>query len=352
VFSKTHLALRLVHFGPSEKWVTEPNGIRFVFPKAGRGQYVCRRVTHRLSPGEVLILDPACAGELRADAGGGITFGHFSVRPEHLLLLVDTGQIRMLQNVCDGFKATKRYGADTALARECHRLLAEVSPEFNLEHRGQLLRVVAAVLGAEFRTAPHDRPGFDGAKDHLMQVLDNLPANELMALSVGGLAAKFGCGKRHLSRLFHQHFGFSMIAMKMEMRLLRATCLLQDPHAKIINVAEQCGFNNLGLFNTCFKKRFGVTPSQSRKAMANVEGGPADLLDPGLACPPRSKGLGARPDLRQLPNRLVAEIQQPPPMKLVITVKAVSGAKDGARVAGALKGLPIARRPGPLPPPV
>jgi hypothetical protein len=33
-------------------------------------------------------------------------------------------------------------------------------------------------------------------------------------------------------------------------------------------VADQCGFNHLGLFNTCFKKRFGTTPGQWRQRAA------------------------------------------------------------------------------------
>jgi hypothetical protein len=67
-----------------------------------------------------------------------------------------------------------------------------------------------------------------------------------------------------LNRLFHQYFGFSLAALRMEMRLLKAMALLRDPDAKVINVAEKCGFNHLGLFNTCFKRRFGVTPGQWR----------------------------------------------------------------------------------------
>jgi hypothetical protein len=49
------------------------------------------------------------------------------------------------------------------------------------------------------------------------------------------------------------------------MRLLRSMSLLRDPDAKVINVAEQSGFNHLGLFNICFKRRFGMNPSQCRK---------------------------------------------------------------------------------------
>ena len=38
----------------------------------------------------------------------------------------------------------------------------------------------------------------------------------------------------------------------------------------MIHVAEKCGFNHLGLFNTCFKKRFGASPEPWRKAIAQA----------------------------------------------------------------------------------
>ena len=87
-----------------------------------------------------------------------------------------------------------------------------------------------------------------------------------MNLSVDDLASKFGCSRRHLSLLFHSHFGISVAALRMEIRLLKAISLLRDPEAKVINIAEDCGFNHLGLFNTCFKRRFGANPRQWRKS--------------------------------------------------------------------------------------
>jgi AraC-like DNA-binding protein len=86
-----------------------------------------------------------------------------------------------------------------------------------------------------------------------------------LTLSVGDLAGKFSCSRRHLNRLFHLHFGFSVAALRMEMRLLKAVSLLRNPSLKVISVAQQCGFNHLGLFNTCFKRRFGSSPGQWRK---------------------------------------------------------------------------------------
>jgi AraC-like DNA-binding protein len=76
----------------------------------------------------------------------------------------------------------------------------------------------------------------------------------------------------------------------MEMRMLKAASMLRDPDTKVINVAERCGFNHLGLFNTCFKKRFGATPGQWRKLSAKAEGQSALPVSDSLVCPLRSHG--------------------------------------------------------------
>jgi AraC-like DNA-binding protein len=108
----------------------------------------------------------------------------------------------------------------------------------------------------------------------MAQVFEKLSATELINLSVGELADRFSCSRRHLNRLFHQHFGVSVAS-----------------NAKIINVAEQCGFNHLGLFNTCFKRRFGASPGQWRKSALQAEKTSADKHETKPVCPLRSTGL-------------------------------------------------------------
>ena len=292
MISHEHLTLRLVRLKPAEKWFHRPNGLSFVFPNAGAGKYISQAVTQRLVPGDVLVLTgtPGVEGALFADGRSEIVFWFFAVNLEHLFPLFASNEICLLQNVTEGFKDSRLYGASSPLAGECYKLLATVPPEFNLEHRSQLLRVVAAILNVEFRTAQTYRAGFVRGEEHMVQVFENLSANELLNSSVGELAAKFGCSRRHLNRLFHQHFGLSVAAMKMEMRLLKAASLLRDPDTKVINVAEQSGFNHLGLFNTCFKRRFGASPGQWRKISAQAEGQSVSPVNERLVCPLRSNG--------------------------------------------------------------
>ena len=94
--------------------------------------------------------------------------------------------------------------------------------------------------------------------------MENLSTDELLGCSVEDLAARLACSRRQLNRLFQNCFGLSVSAMKMEMRMLRAVSLLRNPDAKVLLIAGQCGFNHLGLFHICFRKRFGLSPSQWR----------------------------------------------------------------------------------------
>ena len=117
-----------------------------------------------------------------------------------------------------------------------------------------------------------------------------------MYFSVTGLLIshrkpKFSVSRRHLNRLFHHHYGISVSALRMELRLSKAVTLLRDPDAKVINVAEQSGFNHLGLFNTCFKRRFGTSPGRWRKMRVEIGTQAADLPGRELTCPFHSNGL-------------------------------------------------------------
>jgi AraC-like DNA-binding protein len=175
-----------------------------------------------------------------------------------------------------------------------------------LQQRSQLLRIVAAILADEFKNIHSQRSGLDWAEDHMIQVFEKLSSVELLKLSVDELAGKFSCSRRHLNRLFHQHFGLSITALRMEIRLLKAVSLLRNPREKVINVAEQCGFNHLVLFNTCFKKRYGTSPGQWRKLALGTETQPGRKNEGKPSCPLHANGLcpwGGMPDAFNQPGK-------------------------------------------------
>jgi AraC-like DNA-binding protein len=259
-----YLTLQLVRLQRSSEWSNSIEGLTFILLKGGKSRYILPNRTWNVLPGDVLVLNGVDVGQLQAQ-GTDAVFWRFSVCFEHLLPLFTPGEICLLQDVAENFKGSKIYLAANPLAQECHALVDGAPPHGNVAHRSQTLRIAATILSVELTNAHTHRSGFARVEDHMKQVFESLSATELLTLSVGDLANKFCCSRRHLNRLFHQHFGFSVAALRMELRLLKAVSLLRDPDTKVIMVAEQCGFNHLGLFNTCFKRRFGSSPGQWRK---------------------------------------------------------------------------------------
>lgn len=290
--NQDHLVLRLARLKSSEEFEQKEECLSFLFSKGGVGKYVSRAATHRLSAGDILVFNGATGSKLSVfDGKGDFVFWAFTVCFENLLPLFSGEEISLLHQVSEGFAAGKVYASSIPLSAECQRLLEMVPPQFNLNHRGQLLRIAAAILSVEFNDRLAKRRGSFRSDDHMVQVFEKLSASELINLSVCELAERFSCSRRHLNRLFHQHFGVSVAALRMEMRLLKAISLLRDGDAKVIHVAEQCGFNHLGLFNTCFKRRFGTSPGQWRKLNIRSGNTPASKLDSKTICPLHDSGL-------------------------------------------------------------
>jgi AraC-like DNA-binding protein len=288
-----YLALQLLRLKPHEEWLNSGNSFSFLFPKGGVGTFVSAGVSHPLAPGDVLVFKEAQDGRVCAADPQELVFGCFSLCLEHLYPLFGSNELSLLQNVTECFKAPRLYPASSLLAQECHQLLAAAPPQHQLDHRGQLLRVVTAILAVEFKEARSARGGFGGAGDNMIQVFEELLVTDIMGLSVTELAERFHCTSRHLNRLFHQHFGFSVAALRMEMRLIKAITLLRNRDAKLTEVAEQCGFTHQGLFNACFKRRFGASPGQWRDANVPAHANPAGLIEGGYLC--RKLGNGVCP---------------------------------------------------------
>jgi AraC-like DNA-binding protein len=293
MFADDHLTLRLVRVKETEPWQPSGAGLCFLFIRGGTGKCVAEPVNQRLGAGDVLVLNAAAGGHLVAAGAGEFAFSHFAASVEDMFPLFSVNEISLLQQLVENFKGMKLYSAGSPLAVECQRLAGIAPPQFGLDHRSHLLGVVAAVLGEEFKTLQSQRrgSGFVSMEQHLLQVFEKLTAHDLLHLSAGELADKFGCSRRHLNRLFHQYFGFSIAALRMEMRMLKAVSLLRETEAKIINVAEQCGFNHLGLFNTCFKRRFGSSPGQWRSKAAPTPAPAAANGDAQPPCPLQTNGL-------------------------------------------------------------
>jgi len=290
MFSADHLSLKLLRLRANEEWETPGKEFSFLFPTGGLGAYWVGPQARLLNPGDVLVANGDPKGRLGVRNGGEVALWLFSVSFEHLYPLFASRELGLLAEVSENLKPARLYGASTAVARECHRVLKSAPPRLDFDHRAHLLRVAATVLSEEIKAAQASRGEQNRPGEHVAAAIERLSASEILNLSVEDLARKLGFCRRHLNRLFHQYLGVSVSRLRMEMRLLKAVTLLRDPDSKIINVAEACGFNHLGQFNASFKRRFAISPGQWRNQRKAAGPSPGGLSLNRRLCAARSAG--------------------------------------------------------------
>lgn len=261
----SHLALQEVRLAIGGNWVCLGDGLHFAFIRTGTLHCTSTAESKLIAGGDVVVMTASGKAALTPSRGREATFAWFCTRLDHLYPLFESTEISQLNRVAERFLLPRHYPRQSELAIDCHRLLADVPRALTLEHRSHLLRLVSNILTAELALLEPPRAHSAGPDAHFFRVVEQLSPEEFVELRVEDLARRFGYGRRHLSRLFHRHFGTSVAAMRMELRLTKAISLLRDPDTKITAIASDCGFNHLGLFNSCFKKRFGVSPGAWRK---------------------------------------------------------------------------------------
>lgn len=119
-------------------------------------------------------------------------------------------------------------------------------------------------------------------RDHLLALADRggAPVSELNWLTrklkqyaddlyctdvkLRDLAVRYHKSEKYMGRIFLREMGVSFREYCNRLRLARAERMLVDGDEKIIDIALECGFNNVSYFNRQFKKAHGITPGEWR----------------------------------------------------------------------------------------
>lgn len=86
------------------------------------------------------------------------------------------------------------------------------------------------------------------------------------ACSPRQVGKKLGLSRRYIQDLL-QESGTSFTAQVLKLRLQRSRAMLASPRYdryKVIEIAHRCGFNEVSHFNRCFRRSFGLSPTEFR----------------------------------------------------------------------------------------
>src|SRR5262249_41900787 len=120
-----------------------------------------------------------------------------------------------------------------AAAKEFSALI-DSQPNTNaLSPRCQMMQIISHVFEKEIIKAQPRHRNRPTAKDRFAQMINEMPASELITRTHEDLAKLCGCSSRHFSRLFRDHFGLCLRKKQFELRVAKEHQLLPEsnPHA-------------------------------------------------------------------------------------------------------------------------
>jgi AraC-like DNA-binding protein len=195
--------------------------------------------------------------------------------PERLMTALTQGQI--VADAC-----TDRAKLDQRLFEQWHEDV-ENSPNSNrdvvvLELRARLLRLAHSVLEPVSSTAANDESGAS-------RQLTNLEKAEAMAcfvarnytsrIQIKDVAECIGLHPDYAATLFRKTFGTTLNALITRHRVAHAQRQLVTSEERIVNIAQDSGFDSLSRFNRAFKQFAGTTPREYRKTLGHSPPEPA-----------------------------------------------------------------------------
>jgi transcriptional regulator GlxA family with amidase domain len=86
---------------------------------------------------------------------------------------------------------------------------------------------------------------------------------------VSRLAKHCGVSLRTLEKAFTDLRGLTPVAHMRNLRLDRARRALDERHASVAEVAARFGFRSPTTFALEYRKRFGISPSRTKRAIAD-----------------------------------------------------------------------------------
>ena len=286
-----HLILQEISLRPSGEWTPESNAWTCGRVAAGAGYCLPGWNARELNAGDTFMVGPNSRTIVRASQLGELKLEYFLVLTQYLNGVLTVAEWHQLERVVNtAGQPVLHFAAGDATSQKFMRLAAQAQRD-SLATRTALLQLWATAVGGQFQAAVPATPGTK-LREEFRRLVSQISEVELAGSPLPVLAEQLHCSERHFSRLFREEFKVSLRSHQTALRLQRASQLLCYSDAKISNVAQQSGYQHLGLFNSMFKKHFGVTPSAWRQKKGMPDGNP--FLSPN--CHPTATGVSVGAD--------------------------------------------------------
>ncbi len=158
-------------------------------------------------------------------------------------------------------------------AYKYEKLFQKAVNEYSLNLPGSRMicsGILRQIIGMLYNDLAFDGINYKTA-NKIAAALDYLDRNYNRSdLKISKLAEITGVSEKHFRRLFFDIYKKKPHEFLRDFRLNKAELLILNTSKQISDIAFQCGFSDVYSFSHCFKKNYGVSPTDYRKNQAYI----------------------------------------------------------------------------------
>lgn len=248
------------------------DSVEIIYVKRGRGIVQVNYEIFRAQQGDIFLVMPGHLHGLRGIPGERMEYENIIF---DLSFLgggnIDICSQKYLQPMAGGkIKLPVHVGRDNPLHMEvsayldaADRLCAARPTGYELGVKGRLLLLFSVLF--QHALEQEDREAEREHVQKLKKVLARIERDYDKKLTIRDMADECGYSESHFMRWFKEATGSGFSGYLIQYRLEKAAFALRNSSDKVLQIAQQSGFDNLSNFNRLFKKKFGVSPSRFRQ---------------------------------------------------------------------------------------
>ena len=240
------------------------------FVLSGSGWHEVNGQKYPLEPGMLLLIRPRDAHAIHTDDTASLCFVNLAFRTSVWTSFLELAQLEARLQGWQNAQLPpliRLTGKDSVQAESLFR--ASIHESLNAGSRVFLMNIWSYLIDWFLRPPDTRKPH---APPWLGQMIVSLEDQEALRLGLPAQLEQLGLSASHVSRTFKSFVGQSPVEYITQKRLERALLLLTQSEEKILDVAFECGFENLSYFYRCFKSFYKCSPKTYRSQVQRTIG--------------------------------------------------------------------------------
>ena len=254
------------------------NYLEISYVKQGIGRYYIENKIYDIAPGDIIVINNIEPHYMEVLPPVNMLQPVIMFSPQ--LIWSDESQLFDFQYLNPFFNRSLNFSnkidSSTKIGQEIFRLLTEIEQEYLKQPAGYQLMIKAKLLHIVTYLIRHfqdENKQLESIEQKnkklgkLQTVFDYIGQNFNRKLSLDELAGQAFMSANYLCAFFKETTGLTLVEYINKVRISRSIELLKSTDQRIVEIALECGFNNLANFNRTFKHLIGKTPGQIRHSL-------------------------------------------------------------------------------------